>query len=646
MTKQKTTKRALLLSALSLLLCVSMLVGSTFAWFTDSVTSSGNIIKSGDLDVEMYWAEGDEDPAAAAYKNAAEGAIFQSELWEPGYTEAKHIKVANVGTLALKYQMRILANGVVSQLADVIDVYYFDTATQLTRSNYATGTKLGTLSQVLNNANANAISAIIAGSLTAEGTENDSKTITIALHMQESAGNEYQNLSIGSDFSIQLLATQYTSEDDSFGNTYDNGSDFVPMETPVATVYALSPAKLKGITAGATGATLDTGYSFQPVETYGQAMASKHSWAHADFFVYADADVPAESMALAGYYNAFNGLEFGGQTLSESNWIALTSPADIAAGKENGVRLINAMGVNVPYNMVCQFGNDGTGFLCGAVDLTGANSGTTITVELRLYETYPEGECPADHGGHSSKNCETGEYIVAGTTTYTFPEKPLTVKSSAELTAAVAAGATDIVLADGTYEITGCENKTLNISGTKNAIIIPTAGESPSDGAGVDASFGGSTITFNGVTIKSNGYDYSGWSYMTGVYNNCYIDGAYTTINNSHAFNNCTFKTNGYVWTWGANVDFNGCTFTGDSRAILAHGGSSTVININDCDFEATEKGHTYGGDWTAAVEIDPIPTDVIYTINFTGDNTLSENYSGWYRVKDGSTGHVITGVN
>ena len=43
MTKTKSTKRALLLSALSLLMCVSMLIGSTFAWFTDSVTSSGMV---------------------------------------------------------------------------------------------------------------------------------------------------------------------------------------------------------------------------------------------------------------------------------------------------------------------------------------------------------------------------------------------------------------------------------------------------------------------------------------------------------------------------------------------------------------------------------------------------------------------------
>ena len=116
---------------------------------------------------------------------------------------------------------------------------------------------------------------------------------------------------------------------------------------------------------------------------------------------------------------------------------------------------------------------------------------------------------------------------------------------------------------------------------------------------------------------------------------------------NDFVFNNCTFDfQNGYLWTWAANsVTFNGCTFNGNSKNILAHGYSSTTINIKDCKFNATEKGYASGGTiWTAAVEIDPAGTN-IYTINFTGNNTKTENYASWYRIKDNSTGHTITGV-
>ena len=120
----KTTKKSLLLSLTALLLCFSMLAGMTYAWFTDSVTSTGNIIKTGTLDVGMYWADGTEavPTADADWTDASEGAIFEYDNWEPGYVAVRHIKIANHGTLALKYQVNIVANGEVSDLTDAIDV--------------------------------------------------------------------------------------------------------------------------------------------------------------------------------------------------------------------------------------------------------------------------------------------------------------------------------------------------------------------------------------------------------------------------------------------------------------------------------------------------------------------------------------------
>lgn len=213
MTKRKSTKQALLLSALSLLLCVSMLIGSTFAWFTDSVTSSGNIIKSGTLDVEMYWAKGTEAPDSANWEDASKGAIFNYDKWEPGYTEVRHVKIENVGTLAFKYVVNIKANGEVSKLAEVIDVYFVDPATQVSdRAALLDTYKVGTLADVLAGTAGTTHGDLIAGA---------SDSITIALKMQESAGNEYQGLSLGSDFSVQVLATQLTSEKDSFDDQYD-----------------------------------------------------------------------------------------------------------------------------------------------------------------------------------------------------------------------------------------------------------------------------------------------------------------------------------------------------------------------------------------------------------------------------------------
>ena len=219
MMKNYSTKKAFMMSAISMLLCFSMLIGTTFAWFTDSVTSGNNIIMSGNLDVEMYWADGTKAVPTdnADWTDASTGAIFNYEKWEPGYVEVRHIKIANNGSLALKYQLVIAANGEVSDLADVIDVYYVDPAAQVTdRAALNSVPKLGTLTEVL------AAFNDTASGILEPGKED---VVTIALKMQEDAGNEYQKASLcDGGFSVQLLATQMTSELDSFGNDYDKNA--------------------------------------------------------------------------------------------------------------------------------------------------------------------------------------------------------------------------------------------------------------------------------------------------------------------------------------------------------------------------------------------------------------------------------------
>ena len=218
MTKKYSIKRALTASILMLAICVTMLVGTTYAWFTDTVTSSNNIIKSGELNVEMYWADGAKAVPATddGWTDASTGAIFSYDLWEPGFVQVRHIKIANVGTLALKYKVRIVANGTVSDLTDVIDVYYVDPAAQISsRADLANTPKLGTLTEVLY-----ALDDSGNGTLAAKTAD----TVTIALVMQETAGNDYMDKSIGADFAVQVLATQYTAEDDSFDNQYDADS--------------------------------------------------------------------------------------------------------------------------------------------------------------------------------------------------------------------------------------------------------------------------------------------------------------------------------------------------------------------------------------------------------------------------------------
>ena len=249
----RTTKKALIFSLLSLLLCFSMLVGTTFAWFTDSVTSNGNIIQSGTLNVGMYWADGTKAVPTEneAWTDASAGAIFNSKVWEPGYTEVRHIKIANEGTLALKYAITIEAVGEVSDLADVIDVYFIDPAAQVAdRASLANATKVGTLSELLGKMSDITASTLDAGKMA---------TVTIALKMQETAGNEYQNKKIGDEFAIKLIATQMTAEPDSFDNQYDSGANWLGgIDTswydPTATEVTIGNAEqLAGLAAIVNG---------------------------------------------------------------------------------------------------------------------------------------------------------------------------------------------------------------------------------------------------------------------------------------------------------------------------------------------------------------------------------------------------------
>ncbi len=223
---KRSTRHSLIMSALSLLLCASMLIGTTFAWFTDSVTSTGNIIKSGNLDVSLeYIEDASNDPQSAAdtdWKDAAKGAIFNYSNWEPGFVQTRHIKIENEGNLALKYKVSVVPTGSTEQdgykLSDVIDVYYIDPGKAITRADLDTLTPAGTLTNLLAG-----LDTTGTGTLRNQG---DSVILTIALKMQESAGNEYQNKMIGEEFAVQLVATQVEHEDDSFDNTYDKNAVF------------------------------------------------------------------------------------------------------------------------------------------------------------------------------------------------------------------------------------------------------------------------------------------------------------------------------------------------------------------------------------------------------------------------------------
>ena len=196
MTNRKSTKRALLGSVMAMVLCLAMLVGATFAWFTDTASTSVNKIQAGKLDValEMKDAAGQWVSAEGKTLDFVKAAASEQVLWEPGCTyKLPELRVVNNGNLALKYKIQITGIQGDAKLNEVIDWTINDAAIDLTE-----------------------------GHLTA-GQQGDA--FTIKGHMQESAGNEYMDLTI-SGISITVYATQDTVESDSFNNTYDANATY------------------------------------------------------------------------------------------------------------------------------------------------------------------------------------------------------------------------------------------------------------------------------------------------------------------------------------------------------------------------------------------------------------------------------------
>ena len=209
------SKKSLLASGVALLASVALLAGTTFAWFTDSVVNTGNKIQAGSLDVQLLEFKDGK------YTEVGKEPIFDYDKWEPGYTDVHAFQIRNNGTLALKYQVDLVVNGEASALADVIDVYYRADARAISAlpTSLDGMTRVGTLSEVL---------AKTDGAARGHLSRGKSDFATIALHMQEGAGNAYQKLSLGTTFDIVVSATQYTEEKDGFNNpNYDAGAEIV-----------------------------------------------------------------------------------------------------------------------------------------------------------------------------------------------------------------------------------------------------------------------------------------------------------------------------------------------------------------------------------------------------------------------------------
>lgn len=337
MTNKKSTKRALLLSALSLLMCVSMLIGSTFAWFTDSVTSGNNIIKSGNLDVVLEYWDGDSWEDVEGRSD-----ILAGNLWEPGYVDVAYLRLKNAGSLALKYSLGV---NIVSETEGknqkdetfkLSDFIYYDVIEGVDGETAAYATREDALA-VTTETTKISTSYSKLGSLEAN---SDYIHLAMVVYMPTTVGNEANHN--GSDvpqidLGINVYATQYTSEKDSFNEFYDGGAEWLGeaeydwyTENPDATEFVLGSAEdLAGLAAIVNGtAEVASTYSMRSTAT-----AIQDSFKGKTIKLSSDIDLKGKDWTPIGTStrNAFYGI-FDGQSHTIKNLELMPGSGKYGAG--------------------------------------------------------------------------------------------------------------------------------------------------------------------------------------------------------------------------------------------------------------------------------------------------------------------------
>jgi len=308
MLRKNSSKGVIAASVISLALCVAMLLGTTFAWWSASTSTLVNTVKSGNLTIDLV---NDADASLVGEKLdfvAEDGSAVEDVLWEPGssYT-VQDVYLKNTGTTDIKYKISVIGVSGDEGLAEVID---------WTVNGDSTTDFVGTL---------------------ASGAT--SGKIALAGKMKETAGNQYMNKT-ADGIAIAVYATQ--------ANATDGFEEVTALISKLDDMPTVTPA-------GGSAVTLDTAYTFSPIPG---APEDKYADWNADYVVSFNQAVPAGAVTLAGAYDAWN----------EGAWEAFNNAEEIPEGAE--IRLLkDAYDKYVTYDECC---NIVKAFNCGAAsDVSG-----------------------------------------------------------------------------------------------------------------------------------------------------------------------------------------------------------------------------------------------------------------------------------
>ena len=648
MNNKKATKRALLTSVMALVMCVVMLAGTTFAWFTDTASTGVNKIQAGNLDVDIVGA----DPVDGKYPSlTGEGHKLSftkagtevgtdnaaAILWEPGcryVTEG--FRIANKGNLALKWKA-VVNKGTTAEnpgkfdLLDVID-FYLVTSKDVNDM----GTELNEFSDKL-------------------AAKTNSGVYYIKGVMKTTAGNDYQGLTLDG-ITITVYATQDTVEYDSFDNTYDASATYYPV---------LDAAGMKDALVNGGNIKVDA-----DVDVGGDVLAVTKK---------TTIDMNGKTIKNTADIWTGNGSDGNWSLISARNGANLTITGNgTFKAKENDAFAVDVQdGSTVTIengtfigNMHAVYVYEGTAVIEGGFfdiqqksDIAGKeyefvlncydanrNAGTAkIIVTGGTFVNFNPADCKAEGDGtdfvpdgysvisETKANGDIWYTVVKGT--------GATAGTQTELDNAITNNTTSTVklTTAGTYTLPDkLQGKDITVIGTKDTVVNMANNDC----------YHADNVSLEGVTVEFANEDYRGFKH-TGklTYKDCTITGKQFLYGTEVEFINCTFVQDAVdynVWTYGAgSVLFKDCTFDCKGKAVLIYNEghiSSQNVEFQNCKFNASAKATG-----KAAIEIDcrftsyNVVIDKATANNVSGFDNGSKSGSTVWNVKDGSKATTVT---
>ena len=610
--KNFSSKKALFLSVISMVICVSMLIGSTFAWFTDSATANVNTIQAGNLDVELVGKDGKTLTEALKWVKSAEAPEGEKVLWEPGCKyNLEPFAIKNSGNLALKYKVVISGLTGDATLLEAIDFTVSVDGDALVAKD---GESTATTAASLNNF---------------EGTLEAGKTtglITITGKMKETAGNKYKGLSL-ENISITVYASQLNYESDSTGKDYDKDATYYPVIDEAGLKDALKAGGNVSVEANLAPAAAIVADKNATLNMNGKTIANiTDIW-----------DVEPNSWSLVSVREGATLTIDGNGTFKakENDCFAVDVQDDgCKVVIKSGTFIGNIHAVYVYtgeavieggfFSVQQKFSDAAKAdeFVLNCYDANRANGTAKITVKGGTFVNFNPADCQAE-GAHTNFVAEGYSVIketqANGDVWYTVVEG--TGASSNEELNNVISSATEpttVTLGKGTYTLPTLENKDITVKGTKDTIVDMKNVVNKA-----------SSASFDGVTVNFGTEDYRGFQH-TGklTYKDCTITGKQFLYAEEVEFINCEFVQDAVdynVWTYGAgSVLFKDCTFTCKGKAVLIYNEgtlSAQTVEFQNCKFEASS-----AVDGKAAIEIDSYGT----SYNVIVDQATADNVTGF----------------